>query len=473
MLKAFDRQTDHITEAISSDILQNRRDCERVVQNLTQFSERVTQNVSLLKSALDDGDNASYFKRAVLTNKHFEHFKREMEWTKEHCFTLKVSFEKSDVVKRFMIDETPLIKCGVEKATMALPEVPFNYFEKVFKTTASSIPTDVVVSKHDNKEGLKNTKDHKLSKRIKETKLIHALKSSSDDADAIPQVTTDTSNKANSLSHYDVELSYSYRFDVKPPGDKQPSYTGIVCLHDDWFVLSDSEMCRLIMVKNNSFATDKRIEFKPGNLTIFNKYLLVCLMQTNKLLMMKINGNELKEHRYLSTQFHPKCVQGIDEKRFLVSSKNGRDGWCIEVKTLDGQNWRTEEINVDIHGYLEGYRIAVQQFPALKESFRIIQCSDESKTMKCLSENGKEKWLCRDVEETTSVVTDLLGYVYVIRFPGEIQVFSQDGHFVTSIYPRAMRRVKFAAFNKDMDKLFLTTYKDTTIHVINVRRLIL
>ena len=468
MLEAFDRQTNHIIGSISKDILQNRSNCEHAMLNFEKFSKGMTENDIFLKTAIEDEDTAGVFRGAVSMIEQYDHFNREVDWTKTHCSRLKIKTEKSELVEMLETDQSPLFICEIETAKLALPDISSNNFEKMFKTMTSTIPANVIVNNQENEQSLKDINCKRSRKGMKDT---GPMSSPRNVLNATNRVKDDKTSKTKLLND-DIDLSYSSCVDIKmPEGDEIPSYNGIVCLQDERIVLSDYKMSRLIMVKNNAYVSNKYIEFKPGNLALFNQLVLVCLMKTNRLLMMKISGNDLKEYRYLPTRSPPVYVQAVGNESILVSSKNRRDEWSLEIKTLKGHNWQSDEINVDIDGYQEGYRLAVQPFPALSCGYRILLSSDESKSLKCLSKNGKVEVFCSDIADTTAVLTDHLGYVFVIRYPGEVQVLTPDGHHVTSLFRRnTMYGVKFAALNSSSDKLFAVTKKDAKIHVIDVAR---
>lgn len=117
----------------------------------------------------------------------------------------------------------------------------------------------------------------------------------------------------------------------------------------------------------------------------------------------------------------------------------------------------------------DGYRIAVQTLPGKNDSFRIIQCCEITSNLQCFESDGSFVF-DQEIENGTCVVTDSYGYIFVVRHTGEIQVFGPNGAYELRLNRQSLFKLKFAAFNASEDKLFITTYKDSCIHVVNVNR---
>ncbi|XP_045190247.2 uncharacterized protein LOC123547319 [Mercenaria mercenaria] len=466
MLEAFDRQTNHIMQSVSGDFLDNSTKCKQAIKNLENFEKRVKESETIFKNAVENGATADVFRGVISVLGQCEHFQKEIEQTERLCSRQKVTFERSDLVHALVVDQNPLLLCNLDKAELKLPNSHPGRLKSDFRNHIALIPNDIVSK---DTEGQRDSiVESQSSPESLSSRLTHDLKTSSSDAEIEEEFGGSASVKKHQ-SFLNIEVSYSRSFDVELSEDANPWFGGIVCLPDERLILSDYNNKRIIMVRNDSIISEKEIELKPGNLTLFNQYLVVCLMKKNKLLIMKIKENDLKEYSYLQTRYHPKYVQTVDHERILVSSQQRNGEWYLDLMKLQGQKWRSTRINVELTGSYDGYKLAVQHVPDL-QGFRIIQCCEDSDTVQCYHESGGPAIFQYEAENTSSVITDHFGYIFITRHPGEVQVLAPDGTYVTCIHRNAMQRIKFSAFNKSMDKLFITTYKDSMIHVLDVKR---
>lgn len=209
----------------------------------------------------------------------------------------------------------------------------------------------------------------------------------------------------------------------------------------------------------------KSLHYPPGQVTLIkDEYLAVCLKKTSRVLLFDVNADTLRESKYVLTTYHPKCVQAVDDN-MLVSCQDGAGNWYLYLMTTKGEICR----EIEVLGLYDGHNIAVQTLPGQNGNFRIIQCCEITDKLQCFESDGSYVFGF-DVDKAANVVTDLNGYIFVVRFSGEIRVYSPNGDFLLKLYSPTMVKAKFAALSPSCDKLFVTTYKDSRVHVVNIKR---
>ncbi|XP_045190265.2 uncharacterized protein LOC123547324 [Mercenaria mercenaria] len=478
MLDAFDRQTNHIIQVISGDLLHNSSTCDEAFHDLRSLANMAVENENAFENIINNGAAVDVFRGAFSILRQCKDFKKEIEQIKRKCSRLTVTFEKSDLVNRLEKEQNPLLFCKVEKVAFENSNSCSDQLNLDFKQCISKIPNEIVnirmisnshelVGKSDSVQAISmppagstqdlgsTRSDAALGKEFGEVKSFQKQ---------LPKKVPVVSSTSPSV----YKLSYCRGFHVELSDDRIPWFSGIVCLPDERLILSDCRYSRIIMVRNTTCVAEKNIQYIPGNLTLFNDLLAVCLMKTNKVFFMKIGEDYLIKDRCIQTRFHPKCLQAVDDHRILVSCQDREKDWYLDIITIQGLECRTAGIK--LNGFYDGFKLAVQHCSDAANNFRIIQYCGVSDRLQCFNQDGGSFLFRCNVDRISSVLTNSDGYIFVIRYTGEIQVLSPDGTFVTGLHRSVMHKAYFAAFNDSMNKLYVTTYKSPLVHVVDVKR---
>ncbi|XP_053407577.1 uncharacterized protein LOC123548075 [Mercenaria mercenaria] len=462
LLEEFDRQTKSIVQKASDINMDIDDKYAKTIEKLEKEITKAEYNEQMFQTVLESGLTDDVFRCLMSILEEIEEIKTETEKYCEDVKKQEIVMVKSEFLKQLETNDKPLVHFNVKAKTVKLSKIVQNEQTKDYLKNQMLTVCEI--------EG------GKVGSKSEKRPMFDTLASSSDELDSgkcnieervrIKSATEQTKARQEKTEKYELKLNHGFSFSVTTSDSKVPWFGGIACLPDERLVLSDFSNARLILLNDdNLILTTKTLDYDPGHITLLNaNCLAVCLMRTNQILLTEIKKKTIKEIKYVQTKFHPKCVQPVKDK-MLVSCQDINGGWYLSVITIQGEVCQ----QIKARGLLDGHRIAVQPLQSGQDEFRIIQCCEITNRLQCFEFDGS---LTFDygVDRVASVVTDANGYIFVIRYTGEIQVLGPDGEFLLKLYRQSLYKAKNASFNQAMTKLFITMFKDPKIHVLNVKR---
>ncbi|XP_045191238.2 uncharacterized protein LOC123548070 [Mercenaria mercenaria] len=433
----------------------------------------------ILETILESGTSGDVFRCLMSILEQIEAFKIETEKHSEDDEKQEIVIVKSDLLKQLETNDEPLVHFYAKETKLKLhvnvqneqtrdtlkkqmlaacvtdgESVPaqsitvqdMHLQEKVERyTIPEAIFQETSIAKRGHKTVTENVKLE--NEHIGKFQMFDTLRNSSDDLDSGKYNDEERGPKNDTkqtINHHrekgvtcEVELNLGYSFSVLTSDSKFPWFGGIVCLPNDRLVLSDFNNARLILLNDdNQILTTKTLEYEPGHITLLSATCIaVCLMKTNQILIIDIRKKTIRENKFVQTRYHPKCVQAVKDK-ILVSCQDGNGGWNLSLVTFQGEVCQ----QIKPKGLFDGHRIAVQTLQSEKDKFRIIQGCDITNRLQCFEFDGSFVF-DYDADQVASVVTDKNGYIFVIRYTGEIQVLSPNGDFLLKYHDKRCTRL--------------------------------
>ncbi|XP_045190250.2 uncharacterized protein LOC123547320 [Mercenaria mercenaria] len=499
VIEVLDRQIQKIVKKAKKVNEKNNDKYAKTIENMEKIIKEAEDNEKISETILVSGTPADVFRCLISALQQMKDYKIEIDQHGTSNYKQEIIMEKSDLIKQLETHEKPLIGFHVNSSKIrSCPAFPNEGINDDLKTQFAAllnenrhnvVTGDVKQKGKVNMEGAPSdirehtfTTERELQTMTEQCKqktaeldnksspMSDILRNSSDEATERRKSNTKELTKCQQdiVANCELELKHSYSFNVSSPDSKVPWFGGIAILPNERLLLSDLNNSRLILLDDdNQVLLTKSLKYEPGNISLINtNCLAICLMKTNQILLIDISKQELREKKHLQTKYHPKCIQPAAGK-MLVSSQDGNGEWNLDLMTIEGKICRKIE-----HRMFDGYRIAVQTLSGVTEDFRIVQYCEITNNLQCF---GSDDSFVFDygVERGTSVVTDSNGYIFVIRYTGEVQVLSPNGQYLLKLHSKTMSKSKFAAFNQTMDKLFITTYKEPKIHVLTVKRTVI
>lgn len=457
---SFKQRATKIKEDLTAVVDERRMDFEVSEREIETTATAIKSGQSLFRSVLETGSHSDVFRCAVSILGQDDKFKTEAAQIKAEVPRFKLVPDTHDIIQK--LDEclsTAEYKMEIENKNNSVlnfeSDIRTEFERSVGDCLLKNISLDVQLP----------TEARDIEGRVAD-KFEQEKPTGSDDYDGDMKTDiADTQKLDKQKKHgidqrgYKVTLQTDHVFSINK---HDILIGGIVGLPNGRIALSDCRKSRLLILNSDDeLVYEIPLSDKPGSMTVLDDtYLVVCLLNTNKLRVSEITGTT-KLNRFLKTRFHPKCVHAIDSEKMLVSMKDAEEYWYLHVMTAKGDVIKC----IEIDRLYDGYKIAVQQLPGW---YHIIQCCEYSNTVRGFENNGKQIF-SNKFDQPSAVVTDKQGYIYVISFAGKGRVYSPDfAHFM--MFPTPCSSVNRAAFNAACDKLYLTGYKSPIIVVMNVSR---
>ncbi|XP_045190246.2 uncharacterized protein LOC123547318 [Mercenaria mercenaria] len=503
----FDEQKNEVIKHAEEMFSKQRDQCNQMLANIREHKTSVEESEIYLREIVNSERGSDVFHCIMLTIDKIEDLKKQTEDTCQHSTIINISLEDSPFLQ--MIDErASLINCKFEESKVDISNAPLNttskddFYEHIIsckteKTNDDRFETSTlkttrkksmdeciqpVMNDQTENENYTSQPSGTVFSNIKATasamvKDVYACDTEGLKSKRLPRSKSTSSlnfesaqsvKKTVKSTKQEITFKYTDKFDVSSVACTDMWFGGIVCLSDDRIVLSDYLNKRLVILRNDHQMKDTiPLKYCPGYLSLLgDDFIIVCLMKTNQVLLLNVMGGEIEGEAYLQTRFHPKCAQGINGEKVLVSMKDGCDNWFMDILKNDG----TMEQTIQVKEFYDGYKIAIQHLSDKDtDCFRIIQYCDVTDKLRGFTLSG-ETVFSYDIDQVTCVLTDRKGFIFIVRHTGEVQVLSPDGKYKGHIHRMSMYKAKFSALSSSMDRIYITKYKDPTVHVLKVCR---
>ncbi|XP_060567691.1 uncharacterized protein LOC132726391 [Ruditapes philippinarum] len=431
-MKVFDKQIKKIVEKSTKIKEETNKRYSETIESLEDVISKAETNERVAKALLESGTPENIFRCLIAIIKQMDDFKLvatnlcEGDYSKDIIFMVK-----SDLMKQIEADEKCFIDFQTKSSKLEIySKIPDRLLQGSLKSTFVKLLCTKTMSEH------KVTNDG-CDKAV--NSIPDILGSDDVESEICSVKTTTKATKADEKKSicqvelpdvFDIKLKHNFTLDVTMPDNKTLWFNGIAFLPDGKVILSDSINSRLIFLNHeNKVIMTKNLKYEPGHICFAgSNRLAICLMKTNQILLADTSKTPIRKEWYLQTKYHPKCIQFVHDK-MLVSSQDASGEWYLNLMTVEGAVCRS----IKYKRLLDGYILAIQSIPTETNNFRIIHYCKVANNLQCFGSDGSFVF-DYGVDSVVAVVTDPNGYIYVIRYTGEIQILSPNGHFILRLY---------------------------------------
>ncbi|XP_052812562.1 uncharacterized protein LOC128240103 [Mya arenaria] len=280
-----------------------------------------------------------------------------------------------------------------------------------------------------------------------------------------PYGTPSHNNNNNNINR--PVLKHTFSTTLKLPYPQQGWITDVLVLRNGNIVFSETLHNRL-MITNQEFSviSDLGMKYPPGQMALReNRSILICQKGTNMIAVFVIDENAaLKLKSCMALPWHPKSINSLPNGEALVSMQAPDYEWkVIKMQSyVDDTFKRFKTINISID---DGYSLHV--VVSQTGSLLVIQCCESEGVVHGFDLEGNQKFSF-ECDQPKAAAQDRYGYIYVVEYSGAVHALTQNGTPFGVIQNSNMYRCQRIAYDERNDRLIVTTYKDSTIHTLQI-----
>ncbi|XP_052784312.1 uncharacterized protein LOC128220094 [Mya arenaria] len=232
-------------------------------------------------------------------------------------------------------------------------------------------------------------------------------------------------------------------------------------------IISDALHNRVVVTNDDfSFVSDMIMNCPPGHMAVKeNGSILVCQNGTNRISCFDMDTDaELKLQLNITLPWHPKSINSLPNGDVLVSMQAQDYAWkIIKLQRHDDDTFK--RFNTVTQSLDDGYSLHVAV--GHTGSPLVIQCCESKGVVKGFDLDGNQTF-SYECDKPEAATHDKYGFIYVVEFSGVVHVLRQDGTPLGVNHISNMHKCKRIVYDERNDRLIVTSYKGSTLHVLHI-----